>query len=109
MDVPNAFEDPEYFMIPEDHVLAWLETASDRPVPAVLTRNDWDHLFFCFTQLQRSQAWFQSAAVALSSGSPEEANSFLLRATEQMRYSETNFRKFFSAIMRNAVQEQVGP
>ena len=103
MNFQNEFEQ-DNFIIQDQLVQAWVELADSSYPEIKLTKRDLDHLFFAFTQMVRASNTFQSAVAELSRGQSDSASMMNNEATRLFRYADSNFRRFFSAVMLSATR-----
>ena len=108
MNFETEFEQ-EIYIIPDQLVKSWVELPDNSYPEIKLTKKDFDHLFFAFNYMVRANNNFQSAVVELSNGRPDSASLLNNDATRLFKFSESNFRKFFSAVMLSATRREVSP
>lgn len=105
MSFESEFE-PESFTIPDQLVKAWVDLPDNSYPDFKLCKRDLDHLFFAFNYIIRANGSFQSAVVELSNGRPDSASLLNTEATRLFKHADTNFRKFFSALMLSATRRE---
>jgi len=94
------------FTIPDQLVKAWVELPDSSYPDLKLTKKDLDHLFFAFTQMVRANNNFQSSVAELSRGHTDSATLFNQEATRLFRHADSNFRRFFFAVMLSATRRE---
>ena len=105
MSFETEFEQ-DSFTIPDQLVKAWVELPDSSYPDLKLTKKDLDHLFFAFTQLVRANNNFQSSVAELSRGHTDSATLFNQEATRLFRHADSNFRRFFFAVMLSATRRE---
>ena len=105
MSFETEFEQDSY-TIPDQLVKAWVELPDSSYPELKLTKKDLDHLFFAFTQMVRANNHFQSSVAELSRGQTDSATLLNQEATRLFRHADSNFRRFFSAVMISSTRRE---
>lgn len=90
---------PEPINVPPQVIERWLALSAGTVVDRSLTKADWDNIFFCLDHAIRASAELQSALIAYSNGSLDEANSHAWEASRRQVEAQNKLRQIMTSVM----------
>jgi hypothetical protein len=101
-DEPKGLELPAVYMIPDDVLTKWVNTAPEHPLTIPITKAEIDNLYFAIFRSVGSITELAQALQAFSHGQTAEANKHFADAAATSREAENRIKQFFTAIITRA-------
>jgi hypothetical protein len=90
---------PEPINVPPQVIQRWMSMPAERVIDRTLTKADWDNIFFCLDHAIRASAELQSALIAYTNGSLEDANAHSWEASRRQIEAQNKLRQIMTSVM----------